>query len=373
MKNDHILHVEDLLITEANPFVPLNILEQVYNFLTGIPTDTKVSVKWDGCPAFVVGKNPENNRFFVGTKSVFSGKKVNYCHADIMENYPDNKGLQAVLMELYDMFYYYDFPNVLQGDLLWSGYHTTGDQIEFQPNTLRYVVPNNSKLFNDIQKCQLGCVFHTTYTGITLEDMEAHFYAPIPNKSNSQVYIFDSKVEPECLWDLNLTSVILCMRERAQNLLKLESTLNWMKPNGATGAYFQEYINFCIRENRTPHSFDFLQYRTHKFDYHILNLKTKKGKEKATWWRNLYLEGLKNTIGNNSFGDIFDYYLDLIRLKNMLIRELDQVAVKDIKIYLPDGTTPCGHEGYVVSTLGHTVKLVDRYCFSRANFERWSE
>ena len=87
----------------------------------------------------------------------------------------------------------------------------------------------------------------------------------------------------------------------------------------------------------------------------------------------MYLEGLKNSIGNNSFGDIFDYYLDLIRLKNMLIRELDQVAVKDIKIYLHDGTTPCGHEGYVVSTLGHTVKLVDRYCFSRANFERWSE
>jgi hypothetical protein len=56
----------------------------------------------------------------------------------------------------------------------------------------------------------------------------------------------------------------------------------------------------------------------------------------------------------------------------MLIRELDQVAVKDIKIYLPDGT-PTGHEGYVVSSSEHIVKLVDRYCFSRANFVRWSE
>ena len=31
MKNLHLEHAEDLLITEANPFVPLNILEQVYN------------------------------------------------------------------------------------------------------------------------------------------------------------------------------------------------------------------------------------------------------------------------------------------------------------------------------------------------------
>ena len=31
-----------------------------------------VTVKWDGAPAIVCGINPENNKFFVGTKSVFN-------------------------------------------------------------------------------------------------------------------------------------------------------------------------------------------------------------------------------------------------------------------------------------------------------------
>jgi len=49
-----------------------------------------------------------------------------------------------------------------------------------------------------------------------------------------------------------------------------------------------------------------------------------------------------------------------------LVRELDKLNIS-VNIYLPDGT-PCGHEGYVVKSLGYTIKLVDRYTFSKANF-----
>ena len=31
-----------------------------------------VTVKWDGAPAVFAGTNPENDKFFVGTKSIFN-------------------------------------------------------------------------------------------------------------------------------------------------------------------------------------------------------------------------------------------------------------------------------------------------------------
>jgi hypothetical protein len=47
-----------------------------------------MSVKWDGAPAIVAGINPENGKFFVGTKSVFNvSPKINYTTSDIARNH----------------------------------------------------------------------------------------------------------------------------------------------------------------------------------------------------------------------------------------------------------------------------------------------
>tara|TARA_B100002019_G_scaffold162116_1_gene139837 strand:- start:667 stop:1587 length:921 start_codon:yes stop_codon:yes gene_type:complete len=52
----------------------------------------KVSVKWDGAPAIVFGTNPDNGKFFVGTKSVFNKVrvKINYTQEDIDQNHTGN-------------------------------------------------------------------------------------------------------------------------------------------------------------------------------------------------------------------------------------------------------------------------------------------
>ena len=54
-----------------------------------------LSVKMDGAPAIVWGTNPENGKFFVGTKSVFNKVKVKICYTfgDIVNLYGDNEGL----------------------------------------------------------------------------------------------------------------------------------------------------------------------------------------------------------------------------------------------------------------------------------------
>ena len=47
--------------------------------LAGSSGGVNMTVKWDGAPAIICGVNPENGKFFVGTKSVFNKTpKINY-------------------------------------------------------------------------------------------------------------------------------------------------------------------------------------------------------------------------------------------------------------------------------------------------------
>jgi len=58
MQNKHIEHPEDSILTGD-----LSVLDW-------FTAPSKVSVKIDGAPAIVWGRNPANGKFFVGTKSV---------------------------------------------------------------------------------------------------------------------------------------------------------------------------------------------------------------------------------------------------------------------------------------------------------------
>ena len=74
MKNTHLEHLEGNILNggaqggkEAVAF-----RRSLGDMLEQGGADTRVTVKWDGAPAVICGTNPENGRFFVGTKSVFN-------------------------------------------------------------------------------------------------------------------------------------------------------------------------------------------------------------------------------------------------------------------------------------------------------------
>ena len=78
MKNKHLNHPEDAILLEGR--------EGLYKVLSFFKDKNSIlSVKYDGSPAVVWGINPENKKFFVGTKSVFNKIKIkiNYTHYDI--------------------------------------------------------------------------------------------------------------------------------------------------------------------------------------------------------------------------------------------------------------------------------------------------
>ena len=108
-KNTHLEHLEDDIINNgvAGGQNALNFLEALRDMLGG-NTSKKMSltVKWDGAPAIFAGTNPENGKFFVGTKAIFNvpkeeggrvGPLINYTHADIDKNHPAGPELTASL------------------------------------------------------------------------------------------------------------------------------------------------------------------------------------------------------------------------------------------------------------------------------------
>ena len=183
-KNVHLEHLEEEPLNRgvAGARDAINFLRSLRDMLAG-HTDTKVNVttKWDGAPAVFCGINPENNKFFVGTKGVFAkNAKLNYTDKDIDANHPAeglNKKLKVALRYLPKL----GIKGVLQGDMMFTKGDLKNetidgaDYITFQPNTIVYAVPSDSKLAQMMLSAQVGIVFHTSYTGKTFSDMKASF------------------------------------------------------------------------------------------------------------------------------------------------------------------------------------------------------
>ena len=119
-KNLHLEHPEDAILSGD-----LSVLD----WFSAI---SHTSVKLDGAPAVVWGTNPENGKWFVGTKSVFNKKKIkiNYTTEDIIANHPQIE-LQIILQCCLDLLPRTE--GIYQGDFIGFG----GGSV-YTPNTITY-------------------------------------------------------------------------------------------------------------------------------------------------------------------------------------------------------------------------------------------
>ena len=192
-KNTHLIHFEDLAF-EGSDRVQEGIyfLEELAQMLGG-NSESKVnaSVKWDGAPAIICGKNPENGKFFVGTKSVFNKRpKVNYTVADIKKN--RTSGVGSKLIDALKNLKGLPIRGILQGDMMFGSGDTKTETIKgesyitFTPNTITYAVPVDSDLGRKIKQSKFGIVFHTEYTGKTLSTMSSRFNPNVDSLKRSK-------------------------------------------------------------------------------------------------------------------------------------------------------------------------------------------
>ena len=395
-KNLHLEHIEDEILNFGVPGgrAAINFIQSLRDMFAGqSKAKVDISVKWDGAPAIFAGIDPEDGKFFVGTKGVFNkNPKLVKSPADV-KNF--SAGLQDKLTLAYNHISKLGIKNVIQGDMMFTQADlektSIGDEeyITFQPNTIVYAVPANSQFAQRIKSAKIGVVWHTTYTGgNTLADMSASFGADVSGLKRSKNVWFDDAsyrdVSGKMLFTQKETTEITRYLSRAgkvfqkidsralKNFLDMQDKL----AGSAVGSSFKTYNNTKVRAGEKvtdprAHARGYAKYfeewwRTKQIDV-AKQEKTKKLKEKIM---KEHLRVIRQTAP--TIRQVVEYQGHILDAKHFIVNKLDTGARRLAKTFIKTKTgykvTP--DEGYVVvdRMKGNAVKLVDRLEFSYNNF-----
>ena len=296
MKNIHIDHPEDSILNGN-----LSVLDWFIN-------DGNISTKIDGSPAIVWGTNPTNNKFFVGTKSVFNKKliKINHDHRQIDQNHQGK--VADILHKCLDNLH--PTTRIYQGDFIGFG----GD-FTFCPNTITYDFPEEVNQ-------EIIIAPHTYY--IADKDLRDAVAYPLEYEleSDENVLYWQPKVTISSERD----SII----ERCKFARQIATLCDF--PNDKQVKKITKQLNTCIRGriDIDDITLEALAY-DNNVDINVYRL-----------WK--LVQSIKH--------DMFNY-----------IERFD-----DVECYLEDEV--CDHEGYVIVNEFGIFKIIDREYFSCANFNR---
>jgi len=395
-KNVHLEHIEDQVLNRGvnGAREAINFLQSLRNMLAG-RSDSKVNIttKWDGAPAIFCGINPENGKFFVGTKSIFNkNAKLNYTENDIDANHPSgglNDKLKVALRYLPKL----GIKGILQGDMMFTKGDIKKETIEgesyvtFQPNTIVYAVPTNSKLAQTMLAAQIGVVFHTSYTGRKMEDMKASFNIDVGRLSiTKDVWFRDASftdasgsatfTEEETK---DITSILSLAGRTFQSINSL--VLNRISVSESILTYIKTFNNTKVREgkkiaNTQSHTTELIRWVEAKLNKDISDAKKAETKAKRTKEKTEMLRFFRTNAQQLKL--IFDLQNYLVDAKLMIIRKLETIKSIGTFVRTDNGFKVTSPEGFVaVSKLtGGALKLVDRLEFSQANFnaaKNWSK
>ena len=386
MKNTHLEHLEDNILNDGSQGgrEAIAFLRSLGKMLDQGAADARVTVKWDGAPAIICGRNPENGEFFVGTKSVFNktNPKIIYAESDVDRLYSPGQ-LAEKLKASYRYFSTLNIPNVVQGDLLFTDDKVEADIggetcITFQPNTIVYAVPKDSEIGQRVQNAKIGIVFHTQYNGRTMSAMSASF-GNINIQGTQDVFVTSSDFQNasgEANMSAQEKTIYANLVNKTEGSLKQASRfLDLMKTNNMNkftlNIMFKTFFNRYIREGRTligarNTARDFAQYFSDALDKEIATKKMKTTKDKYLELKN---KGLKFISDNQqAIYMTVASYMNLQAAKNFMIRKLQKVNTFGTFLRTPDGYRVTAPEGFVAIRSGRALKLVDRLEFSRANF-----
>jgi len=397
-KNLHLEHLEDEVLNGgvSGTRGAISFLQSLRDMLAGHATGRTVNLttKWDGAPAIFAGINPENDKFFVGTKGVFAqNAKLNYTNADIDANH-SGEGLNAKLKIALKYLPELGIDGVMQGDMMFTSADLKSENIAgksyitFQPNTIVYAVPEDSGLAKQIRSAKMGIVWHTTYKGDTMANMEASFGADIGKfKASKNVWYRDASfvdASGTATFTKQETEALNAILSQAGSLFRTISarTLNMIATNDSYKIQIKAWNNLKVREgkeitNTTAHVAGLLATVEEKLNKSILEAKKADTKQKRQLEKKIVMGFYKDN--KNELKKIFDLQNLLIRAKNMIVQKLQQVQ-DSVGTYIrtdATGLKVTAPEGFVaIDRIGKAVKLVDRLEFSQANFnavKNWSK
>ena len=388
-KNVHLEHIEDEVLNRgvAGTRDAINFLQALRDMLAGhAESKVNVTTKWDGAPAVFCGINPENGKFFVGTKGAFNATpKLNYTDADIDKNHPGeglNKKLKVALRYLPKL----GIKGVLQGDMMFAKGDLENeiidgtDYITFQPNTIVYAVPVDSKLSQMMRAAQMGIVFHTSYTGKTISDMKASFNIDINNLATTKdVWFRDASfvdASGTATFTEQETKQITNILSDIGNLFRGINpvVLNRIATTETIRTQIKTFNNSKVRAGQVigdtfKHVRELTRSIEDKLNKEILSAKLDKTKQKRIAEKSELMRFYRNNAPE--LKKIFDIQNGLVEAKSMVIKKLQQIRqVTGTFLKTDNGFKITNAEGFVAvdKLKGNAVKLVDRLEFSQANF-----
>ena len=385
-KRTHLQHIEDIILTDGHAG-GTSVIEYFQGILQTLQGSAEqpinVSVKWDGAPAVVCGTNPENGRWFVGTKGVF-GKtpKLNYTKDDISRNHgTDDLGqkLLKCLVHLEKL----NIKGIVQGDYMFhretlQRQSTAGENyLTFKPNTITYAVPEDSDLGRQMAAAQLGIIFHTTYTGDRIDNLQAKYGTDVAAFTRTPDVWFDNATYKNVSGTANFTA-----EEQAQftaGMEKLKALLTKVPTNlsAMLGVnkdflpFFMLFINEQIKKGVLPTDTNeylkgFAEFYQGRMQQQAAGLKAQKAlqlRQQKMKDMPLFLKQMQRPLAA-----MMAFYKEVIALKNLTLAKLNKATAIGTFAQTDAGLEVTDPEGFVaVGTAGDAVKLVDRLGFSRKN------
>ena len=385
-KRTHLEHIEDIVITDgyAGGQAVVEYFRGLLLTLKGSSSEKmSVSVKWDGAPAVVCGTNPDNGRFFVGTKSVFAqNAKVNYTKKDIAKNHGTEELGQKLLKCLVHLKKI-NIQGVVQGDLLYTDEDITRKNIggkphiTFTPNQITYAVPEGTDLAKQIDAAKVGIIFHTTYVGDKLSDMNAQAGVDVESFSQNSAVFFDNASYKDVSGSAKFTDEET--KQFFNGIEKLESLLNSV-PRDLSSVLgqnvdfvptFQLYINAMVKQGQVPTNVNkflqgFKKFYIDRMQQQISGLKAQKAlqlRQDKIKQMPVFLNRAKKPLQA-----MLTFYKAVQTMKAFVLRKMNQAMAIGSFTQTDSGLEVTEPEGFVaVDKSGNAVKLVDRLGFSRRN------
>lgn len=170
-----IEHLEDLVFRENPPSKGASrALQSLINMEQGGHTD--VTVKWDGSPAVIFGRDDDGNFIFTDksgfTAKGYDGKAKSEKDVETMfknrpgyaknpEGYGELIGNMKAAYTAFEKATPKDFRGFFKGDMLYFNKpKTEGTNYIFKPNIVEYIVAQNSELGKKIGASNAGIVIH---------------------------------------------------------------------------------------------------------------------------------------------------------------------------------------------------------------------
>ena len=386
-KNTHMEHLEDEIINNGvkGAKTVIQFLNSLKDMLSGGKNKTNITVKWDGAPAVFAGINPENGKFFVATKSLFNKTpKINYTVADIDANHgsggPSDK-LKVALKYLPDL----GMEGIYQGDMMFSKGDLKQKTIDgvgsltFTPNTITYAVPEDSDLASQMRKSQMGVVWHTKYTGNTIDSLNASFgvdsniFTKTKNVWFDDAYVNTANAATFSPSETNkLEGKINQIKGAVSKAGKFLNQLSKETSSHGLATLMKVFFNTKIRSgvkiaDTKKLVKEFEQYYMDRMSKEIDSRKSDKGKKK---YQDIEKESKKIL---KKFKDELYFtmasYLGILDAKDMVVKKLETIEGIGTFLKTDDGYKVTAPEGFVaIDSSGGAVKLVDRLGFSHANF-----